>query len=118
MSFATYKKRIDDGDTVILYFGFDNMHQIRIQRGNVHQSKYGALKHDDLIGKPFGMKVHCSKGWLYVLYPTPELWTLTLPHRTQILYSSDISMVTLQLDLKPGSVVIESGMYCTVLLFH
>lgn len=51
------------------------------------------------------------KGWVYLLHPTPELWTVNLPHRTQILYSTDISMVILQLALKPGSVVIESGMY-------
>ena len=51
---------------------------------------------------------------MYLLYPSPELWTVTLPHRTQILYTTDISLITLELDLKPGSVVIESGMslYC------
>ena len=109
MSFDAYKEHISEGDTVVLYYGFDKMHQIRIDRTKVHQSQYGALKHEDLIGKPFGLKVHCSKGWLYVLHPTPELWTVTLPHRTQILYSCDISMVTLQMDLKPGSIVVESG---------
>ena len=49
------------------------------------------------------------KGWVYLLHPTPELWTVNLPHRTQILYTTDISMVLLQLDIKPGSVVVESG---------
>ena len=44
-----------------------------------------------------------------MLYPTPELWTKTLPHRTQIIYATDISLVLLQLELKPGSTVIESG---------
>ena len=49
------------------------------------------------------------KGYVYVLHPTPELWTKTLPHRTQILYATDISLILMQLELKPGSVVIESG---------
>lgn len=50
-----------------------------------------------------------GKNWIIVLHPTPELWTLTLPHRTQILYTTDISMITLQLGLRPGSKVVESG---------
>lgn len=50
-----------------------------------------------------------SKGWAFVLQPNPELWSHTLPHRTQIIYTPDISMILYQLEIKPGSVVIESG---------
>ena len=50
-----------------------------------------------------------NKGWVVVLHPTPELWTLSLPHRTQILYSTDISLITMQLELRPGSTVCECG---------
>ena len=52
-----------------------------------------------------------TRGWAFVLHPTPELWTLTLPHRTQILYTPDISMVLTQLELRPGSVVCEAGQW-------
>jgi len=38
-----------------------------------------------------------------------ELWTLALPHRTQILYMADISLILFELDIKPGSIVIEAG---------
>ena len=38
-----------------------------------------------------------------------ELWTLALPHRTQILYMADISLILLELDIKPGSIFIEAG---------
>lgn len=44
-----------------------------------------------------------------MLQPTPELWTQTLPHRTQIIYTPDISMILFQLEVKPGSIVVESG---------
>ncbi|CAH1995798.1 unnamed protein product [Acanthoscelides obtectus] len=73
------------------------------------KTPFGALKCFDLIGKYYGSKISLSKGWGYVMQPNPELWTITLPHRTQIIYTPDISMIVLQLEISPGSVVIESG---------
>ncbi|KAJ6638937.1 tRNA (adenine(58)-N(1))-methyltransferase catalytic subunit TRMT61A [Pseudolycoriella hygida] len=119
MSFADHKKFIDEGDTVILYctvskmYAIDVLSQIRNKKGdmieNVFQTDFGALKVKTLIGQQYGSKVELSKGWCFVLQATPELWTQTLPHRTQIIYTPDISMILFQLDIKPGSVVIESG---------
>ncbi|KAF9920715.1 tRNA (adenine(58)-N(1))-methyltransferase catalytic subunit trmt61a [Linnemannia zychae] len=64
-----------------------------------------------MIGLQYGTKLgsNTGRGFVYLLYPTPELWTLILPHRTQILYVADISLVMMYLDLKPGRVMIESG---------
>ncbi|KAG5884493.1 hypothetical protein JTB14_001288 [Gonioctena quinquepunctata] len=119
MSFDGYKNEIGEGDSVILYLTITQVYSIKAEakilnkKGdlveNVFQTPYGALKCAELIGKSFGTKISLSKGWGYVLQPTPELWTLTLPHRTQIIYTPDISMIILQLELAPGSVVIESG---------
>ncbi|XP_041982700.1 tRNA (adenine(58)-N(1))-methyltransferase catalytic subunit TRMT61A [Aricia agestis] len=118
MSFKTYKETIEEGDVVILYLS-NNLHAIEVRpeiknkKGemveNVYQTTFGALKVKNLIGEAYGGKVQLSKGWGHVLQPTPELWSLTLPHRTQIIYTPDISMILLQLDLVPGSVVIEAG---------
>lgn len=118
MSFRNYKDKIDEGDTVILYIS-NNLHaidvrtEIKNKKGemveNVYQTTFGALKVKNLIGIEYGSKVELSKGWGHVLQPTPELWSLTLPHRTQIIYTPDISMILLQLDLVPGSIVIEAG---------
>jgi tRNA (adenine57-N1/adenine58-N1)-methyltransferase len=119
MSFDKFKDTIEQGDTVILYLNVNSMHAIQVQPKiknrknewveNVFQTTYGALKVQSLVGKKFGTKVALSRGWAYVLHPTPELWTLTLPHRTQIIYTPDISMIIFQLEIKPGSVVVESG---------
>ena len=46
---------------------------------------------------------------MHLLAPTPELWTLVLSHRTQILYIADISLVVAYLELVPGCVMLESG---------
>lgn len=109
MSFLEYKDLIEEGDTVIIYLNHTTLYAIEITNGKVFQTKYGALKHDDLLGQEYGTLVKCTRGYVHVLHPTPELWTLTLPHRTQIIYTPDISMIVMQLDLKPGCVVCESG---------
>ncbi|XP_061468235.1 tRNA (adenine(58)-N(1))-methyltransferase catalytic subunit TRMT61A isoform X3 [Rhineura floridana] len=111
MSFINYGETIKEGDTAIVFLGHESMFPVKVQHGGKTQTKYGVIRHStDLIGKQYGSKVTCSKGgWVYILHPTPELWTLNLPHRTQILYSTDISLITMMLELKPGSVVCESG---------
>lgn len=111
MSFVEYSENIQDGDIAIIYLGHDSMMPVKVQQGAQTQTRYGAIRHStDLIGKRYGSKVTCSKGgWVHVLHPTPELWTLTLPHRTQILYTTDIAMITMMLELRPGSIVCESG---------
>ena len=50
-----------------------------------------------------------KKGFVYLLRPTPELWTISLPHRTQILYAPDMSFITMKLNLSPGACVVEAG---------
>ncbi|CAO3699289.1 unnamed protein product [Rhizopus stolonifer] len=111
MSFSNWKKYIEEGDLVIVYMSKENMIPITIKKDGEFNNRFGIYKHNDIIGKEFGTKMVSSnyKGFVYLLHPTPELWTLVLPHRTQILYIADISFVTTLLELKPGANVIESG---------
>lgn len=51
----------------------------------------------------------CTDGFIYAIEPTPECWNLAVKHRTQIVHDLDASIVNFYLDLKPGSVVVESG---------
>ena len=119
MGFLTFKDVIEMDDLVMLYINFNTIYPVYVKETilskkgveveNIYQTKYGSLKAVDLVGKRYGTKVQLSCGYGYALQPTPELWTKCLPHRTQILYGTDISMILLQLELKPGSVVVESG---------
>ncbi|XP_028995022.1 tRNA (adenine(58)-N(1))-methyltransferase catalytic subunit TRMT61A [Betta splendens] len=111
MSFVEYGDLIQDGDIAIVYLSHDSMMAVKVQQGAQTQTRYGVIRHStDLIGQRYGSKVTCSKGgWVHVLHPTPELWTVCLPHRTQILYTTDIATITMMLELKPGSIVCESG---------
>lgn len=106
----SFQRHISDGDLVIVYERHDNMKAVKVQEGSVFQNRYGVFKHSDWTGKPFGSKVLSNKGgFVYLLAPTPELWTLVLSHRTQILYLPDISLVISYLEVVPGCLVLESG---------
>ncbi|KAF1813852.1 tRNA methyltransferase complex GCD14 subunit, partial [Eremomyces bilateralis CBS 781.70] len=48
-------------------------------------------------------------GFAHLLPPTPELWTQSLPHRTQVVYTPDYSFVLSRLRVRPGSTIIEAG---------
>lgn len=113
MSILNSGESIKEGDTVIIYVDFATMLTASIDLSSHNsktiQTKYGALPLKDLLGRKYGMKYHCKNGYVYILRPTPELWTKTLPFRTQILYLPDISLIIMHLDLKPGSLVGESG---------
>ncbi|KAG7232953.1 hypothetical protein INR49_005805 [Caranx melampygus] len=111
MSFVEYSDFIQDGDVAIVCLSHDSKMPVKVQHGAQTQTRYGVIRHStDLIGQRYGSKVTCSKGgWVHVLHPTPELWTLCLPHRTQILYTTDIATITMMLELKPGSIVCESA---------
>ncbi|KAF2140152.1 uncharacterized protein K452DRAFT_319701 [Aplosporella prunicola CBS 121167] len=50
-----------------------------------------------------------STGFAHILPPTPETWTVSLPHRTQVVYTPDYSYVLQRLRVRPGDTIIEAG---------
>lgn len=50
-----------------------------------------------------------STGFCHVVPPTPEAWTVSLPHRTQVVYTPDYSYILQKIRARPGCVVIEAG---------
>ena len=127
MSLSEWKATIEPGQVCIIYEGIDRLQHFVPEPGGILNNRYGSFYHDDILGQPYGIKWVArsgtggkrrrkapaggegAKGFVYVLHPTPELWTYALPHRTQIIYTPDISYITMQLELKPGAVVLETG---------
>ena len=105
MSFVESKEFVEYGDIAIVYAGFISSTVIKVEKNKITQIKRGAIKHNELIGTRYGSKFKCIKGNCTILAITPELWSLNLPHRTQIIYATDISMITSLLYLQPGSKV-------------
>ena len=76
-----------------------------------HNCRFGMFLHRDIIGKEYGSQIISQRktGFLYVLAPTPSLWSLALSHRTQIVYAPDAAFIRSKLHIVPGSVIIEAG---------
>eukprot|EP00008_Paramoeba_atlantica_P010998 CAMPEP_0201490456 /NCGR_PEP_ID=MMETSP0151_2-20130828/26563_1 /ASSEMBLY_ACC=CAM_ASM_000257 /TAXON_ID=200890 /ORGANISM="Paramoeba atlantica, Strain 621/1 / CCAP 1560/9" /LENGTH=319 /DNA_ID=CAMNT_0047876423 /DNA_START=56 /DNA_END=1011 /DNA_ORIENTATION=- len=107
---------VKNGDKVVLFGGSANYVVMHAQKGQKFCHKWGVFDWDDIIGQQYGSRVSCAKktrsfeGHVYLLRPTPEVYTAgALAHRTQLIYSTDISVITLLLNLRPGNLVVESG---------
>lgn len=109
MDYMNCKSVVSEGDTCLIHISDTNRFIMKIETNTEKQTKFGLIKSNDLINHPYGHRFQCKRGWILPLRLTPEFWTQTLPRRTQILYQADISMILLQLDIKPGSIVIEAG---------
>lgn len=58
-------------------------------------------KEDDVRAAP--------TGFIHLLPPTPENWTSSLPHRTQVVYTPDYSYILHRIRARPGTNLIEAG---------
>ena len=61
MSFSRCGSTIEAGDVVIIYLSHDTMLPVTVKPDQISQTKYGAMKHNDLIGHPYGKKFSCTK---------------------------------------------------------
>lgn len=125
MSFFEPKEYIEDGDLVLAWMNRANIRPITVKKGTTLHTQYGSFPHDKLIGTKYGTQVGSTSGansanggrggrasatgFIHVLAPSPELWSVSLRHRTQIVYTPDASYIVQRLNIRPGSRVIEAG---------
>lgn len=78
--------------------------------GGDFQTHRGVLKHDDLIGLPWGTQVFSHLGApFFLLQPCLADLLLDLKRNTQILYPKDIGFILITMGIGPGQKVIEAG---------
>ncbi|KAL2076202.1 hypothetical protein VTL71DRAFT_1145 [Oculimacula yallundae] len=53
--------------------------------------------------------IAAQSGFIHLLPPTPENWTSSLPHRTQVVYTPDYSYILHRIRARPGTSLIEAG---------
>ena len=99
-----------EGDLAQLV-GLTHKHFIFILKaGGDFQSHRGVVKHDDLIGKPWGTQVFSHTGApFFLLQPSMADLLNELPRTTQILYPKDIGFILIQMGISHGQTVMEAG---------
>ncbi|CAR27648.1 hypothetical protein ZYGR_0AK01410 [Zygosaccharomyces rouxii] len=111
----SYRDIIQEGDLALVWISRDNIKPIIVDANHMFNTRYGSFSHKSMIGKPYGSQIAIrTKGqnrfsFIHVMQPSPELWTLSLPHRTQIVYTPDSSYIMQRLNCNPCSTVIEAG---------
>jgi len=70
----------------------------------------GIVKHDDLIGLPWGTQIFSHLGSpFFLLQPMLGDILTNLPRNTQILYPKEIGFIMVNMGIGPGQRVIEAG---------
>ncbi|KAK9247625.1 tRNA methyltransferase complex GCD14 subunit-domain-containing protein [Lipomyces tetrasporus] len=111
--FMEFKTSIPENGLVLAWLTRDNTKPIRPQTGSALHTRFGSFQHNSMISSKYGNQLASSSstqaGFIHLLHPTPELWSMSLPHRTQIVYTPDASYIVQRLRIRPGSRVIEAG---------
>jgi tRNA (adenine57-N1/adenine58-N1)-methyltransferase catalytic subunit len=99
-----------EGDLVELV-GLSHKHFIlTLVQGEEFQSHRGVLKHDDIIGKPWGSQINSHMGSpFFLLQPSLADLLREIKRNTQIIYPKEIGYILLRLGITSGSRVGEAG---------
>ncbi len=77
--------------------------------GELHTHR-GIVRHNDLIGLPYGSKIYSHNGApFFLVIPSIAEVLLDLKRSTQILYPKDIGFILINMGIGPGQHVMEAG---------
>jgi tRNA (adenine57-N1/adenine58-N1)-methyltransferase len=110
MSIETYDMVSKEGDLVQLSGTRHKSHFIHLKSGGIFQTHRGEIQHDDLIGKPWGLKVLSHTGHpFFLMRPGLSELITDIKRNTQIIYPKDIGYIIVRMGIGPGVNVLEAG---------
>lgn len=106
----TDRTHAQEGDLALLAGPRQKHFIIRLTPGEALETHRGILKHDDLIGLPWGSMVYSHLGRTFVLL-IPSLTDLlqNTKRNTQIMYAKDIGFIIMMMNIGPGQHILEAG---------
>jgi tRNA (adenine57-N1/adenine58-N1)-methyltransferase len=99
-----------EGDLVQLV-GLRHKHfLVELKAGQVLHTHRGMIRHDDIIGIPYGIQVFSHNGSpFYLLQPSLGDVMRDLPRSTQIMYPKDVGFILQSMSIGPGQHILEAG---------
>lgn len=99
-----------EGDLVQLQGISHRSHLLLLEAGAVLQTHRGIVRHDDIIGTPWGTRLESHQGNpFYLLQPSLGDLIKGLKRGTQIMYPKEISYILFHMGIGPGKRVLECG---------
>jgi tRNA (adenine57-N1/adenine58-N1)-methyltransferase len=103
-------KIAQDGDLVQIVGTRHKSFIFNLKTGQEFHTHRGIVRHDELIGVPYGSKVYShNRSPFFLLQPSLAAVLLDLKRSTQILYPKDIGFLMINLGIGPGQHVMEAG---------
>lgn len=110
MTWKNYDRVSRDGDLVQLLGRRHKSHFIRLKAGAVFQTHRGEIRHDEMIGKPWGTRLYShTDNPFFLMRPGLADLITEIKRNTQIIYPKDIGYIVMVMGIGPGVHVLEAG---------
>jgi len=101
---------IKDGSLVYIFLDAKRNWIRRVRAGEEFHSNRGIIRFDDLIGRPFGIRVTSHSGTEFQIHrPSPTDIQISMGRNTQIVYPKDAGTILIEAGIHAGCRVVESG---------
>ncbi|TFF95752.1 tRNA (adenine-N1)-methyltransferase [Candidatus Thorarchaeota archaeon] len=101
---------IEDGSPVFIFLDAKRNWIRRVKAGEAFHSNKGIIEYDDLIGRPYGIRVlsHQKKEF-QIHQPSQTDIQIAMGRNTQIIYPKDAGTILIEAQINAGCRVVESG---------
>ncbi len=100
----------ESGERILLVDQRGRRYLMTLQTGETWHSHGGGVPHDLVIGSDEGVVVHSATGMAFRAFrPRMADFVLKMPRGAQVIYPKDVGAILVEVDVSPGSRVLEAG---------
>lgn len=98
------------GQVALLIGGRGRRFMVRLAEGGALHTHEGIVRHDEIIGRPWGRRVRTQLGKPFlVLEPSTHDLIVHVRRQSQIIYPKEAGYILLKMSIRPGVRIIEAG---------